>query len=212
MNRLLPCQLAQRLSEPLPGRRAQSRFEPELSYGRHYAPPPPDARQAAVIALVYPHEEEWYFPLVLRPTSMTDHAGQISLPGGSIEPGESSHAAALRELDEELGIAAADVALLGAMTPLFLFVSNFNVTPWVASIDHRPQWIASPREVDEVLEVPLAHLLDVAHAGQHRRRHAALEFSAPHVSWGPHRIWGATSMILAELADLVAPLLGDDRA
>ena len=199
----LPSRLSERLKHPLPGREAQCLFEPELSFGRHYAPPPPNARQAAVLALFYPQGESWYLPLTMRPSTMTDHAGQVSLPGGMIEPGERSDEAALRELEEELGISPADIELLGCLSPLYLFVSNFHVVPWVAVIDHRPRFVPSPREVAEVLEVPIEHLLDPAHRGCHQRSHHGLSYAAPHFDWQSHRIWGATSMMLSELVCLV---------
>ncbi|MGD9644915.1 MAG: CoA pyrophosphatase [Pirellulales bacterium] len=199
--------LVERLRMPLPGRTAQSRFEPELSFGRHYAPPPADARQAAVLVLLYPHADRWHVPLTLRPATMTDHAGQVSFPGGLIEPGETSEQAALRELEEELGIGAADVALLGRLTPLYLFVSNFAVEPWVAVASSRPAFRPNPSEVADVLELSLDHLIDPANFGAHKLNVRSLEFHAPHLLLGEHRIWGATSMMLGELADVVGPWL-----
>jgi 8-oxo-dGTP pyrophosphatase MutT (NUDIX family) len=203
MNRDLPELLAGRLKEPLPGRTAQSRFEPELSFGRHYAPPPPDARPAAVMLLLYPEQDAWHLPCTLRPETLSAHGGQVSLPGGLIEPGELSDEAALRELEEELGVDRAAVQMLGKLSPLYLFVSNFSVQPWVAVVEQRPEFRPSPDEVEEVLEVPIEYLVDQSHWGTHVHRHRDLSFSAPHFIWKGHRIWGATSMILSELVALV---------
>jgi len=203
----LEAYLTERLRLPLPGRTAQSRYEPELSFGRHYAPPPADARQAAVLVLLYPQEQSWHVPLTLRPATMTDHAGQVSFPGGLIEPGESSEAAALRELEEELGIARSAVRVVGRLTPLYLFVSNFAVEPWVAVADARPDFQPNPSEVADVLELSLGHLVDPANFGQHKLNVRSLEIHAPHLLLGEHRIWGATSMMLGELADVVQPWL-----
>lgn len=195
--------LAARLAEPLPGPAAQARFEPELSFGRHYAPAPPDAREAAVVALFYPGERGWHVPLTVRPATMADHAGQVSFPGGAIDPGEDSRAAALRELEEELGVASAGIELLGRLSPIYVFASNFAVVPWVAACRTRPDWQPNPREVAELLEVPLAHLLDREQWGSHRRRIRGFEFAAPHIAFGGHQIWGATSMMLGELLAVV---------
>jgi 8-oxo-dGTP pyrophosphatase MutT (NUDIX family) len=195
--------LAQRLREPLPGRVAQVLFEPELSYGRHFGPPPADARQAVVLVCLYPHEGEWYLPLTIRPTTMVVHAGQISLPGGRVEPGETGDRAALREFEEELGVPPEVVHLIGRLSPLYLFASNFQVTPWVGIAPARPNFNPHSGEVAELLEVPLEHLRLPASRGVHARRHHGVALSAPHFVWGRHRIWGATSMILSELVEMI---------
>lgn len=200
----LPDALAQQLADGrLPGRAAQRQMEPGLCYGRHFGPPTHRARQAAVVALVYPDTDGWRLPLTVRPATLRGHAGQISLPGGVIEPAENSNAAALRELEEELGVPRGEVRLLGRLSTLYVFVSEFQISPWVASIAARPQFQPSAEEVGELLEVPLAHLLDPANRGVHRRRQRGIEITAPHFLWGRHRIWGATAMILSELAAVV---------
>ena len=206
VDRRFPEQLARRLAEPLPGRAVQRELEPELSHGRHYAPPPSTARAAAVLALLYPKDDQWHVPLTVRPESMVDHGGQVSFPGGMIEAGETSQQAALRELSEELGVASDAVELLGKLSPTYLYVSNFAITPWVGVVDRLPEMHSSPAEVDEVLEVPLAHLLDPANVGQQTHNHRGIRFYAPHYAWGEHRIWGATSMMLAELVAIVGEL------
>jgi 8-oxo-dGTP pyrophosphatase MutT (NUDIX family) len=204
MNLRLPELLAARLMQPpLPGREAQRRFEPALCYGRHFGPPTTRARAASVLVLLYPHEGDWRLPLTVRPATLVAHAGQISLPGGSVDPGETGPQAALRELEEELGVSRAEIELLGGLSPLYVFVSEFLVTPWVAVARERPAWAPSPFEVAELLELPLAHLLDPANQGRHARRQRGVELSAPHFLYGRHRIWGATSMILAELAAII---------
>lgn len=203
----LPTALAARLTKGfLPGREAQRRLEPGLCYGRHFGPPTHRARQAAVVALLYPHAGGWHLPLTVRPTTLRGHAGQISLPGGVIEPGEASEAAALRELEEELGVPRGKVRLLGRLSPLYVFVSEFQISPWVAATAARPRFQPSPDEVSEMLEMPLAHLLDPANRGAHRRWQRGIELTAPHFLWGRHRIWGATAMILGELAALLEGL------
>lgn len=202
----LPRRLAARLSKPLPGRPAQARFEPELSYGRHFGPPPFDARPATVLALLYPHEGHWFLPLTIRPATLPFHAGQISLPGGSIDPGETSADAALRELHEELGVAGEGLELLGQLSPLYLYGTNFVLAPWVAAMHHRPSFAVSPMEVAELLETPLAHVVDPRHWGTHARRNRGVALSAPHIAFGRHRIWGATGMILGELIAVLEDL------
>lgn len=192
-----------RLRGPLPRDSVRARFAPRLAFGRHFGPPAPDSRPAAVIALIYPHEGAWRLPLTVRPASMPAHAGQVSLPGGLVEAGEDSRAAALRELNEELGVAAGRVRILGRLSPLFLFVTNFNVTPWVAVANRRPDFLPSPDEVAEVIEAPLRELADATRHGVRLQAHGPLEFRAPYMAVGGHEVWGATSMILAELLEVL---------
>jgi len=198
-----PAQLAARLAEPLPGRRAFRRFEPELSYGRQAGPPAPDARRAAVVILFYPQAGQWRFPLILRPDHMPTHAGQFGLPGGMLEYGESTGDAALRELDEELGLAEG-VELLGKLSEIYVFVSNCRLTPWVAWTPQLPAWKPNPSEVAQILEVPLADLVSLEKRGSLLIERRRLRFTAPCFHFGGHCVWGATSMILGELSEVVS--------
>jgi 8-oxo-dGTP pyrophosphatase MutT (NUDIX family) len=207
----LPQWLAARLKLPLPGNRAQARYQPELSYGRYFGPTPSGARAAAVLILLYPSQDsstpgrwQWHLPLTLRPEHLLDHAGQISLPGGAIEPQESSQRAALRELSEELGVMVEGIELLGELSPIYLFRSNFLIQPWLAASRVRPDWSPNPAEVAELLEVPLATLCQPSATRIDEHRQASLTFRAPAFVWRHHAIWGATAMVLAELVALVA--------
>jgi 8-oxo-dGTP pyrophosphatase MutT (NUDIX family) len=195
----LPARLEARLARPLPGWPAQIHYQPELSLGRHQGPAPATARRAAVLVLLYPRDNAWHLPLMLRPLHMPDHAGQVSLPGGMIEPGETSRQAALREYTEELGPPSDGLRVLGQLTPLYLFASNFQIDAWVAASDVLPEWNPSEQEVERLLQVPLAHLLHPASTSHVERRQRGLEFRAPSFCWDSEQIWGATSMILAEL-------------
>lgn len=204
LNPQLPSLLTDRLRSDLPSWSAQARYQPELSFGRHRGPAPWDARPAAVLLLLYPREGAWHIPLTLRPAHMLDHASQVSLPGGTIEPGETSQQAALREYAEELGAPPADVRMLGRLSELYLFASNYRVEPWLAAVDVAPTWNPSRGEVERLLEVPLAHLTDPANTATFERRQRGITYSAPCFTWQSERIWGATSMVLAELVSLVS--------
>jgi 8-oxo-dGTP pyrophosphatase MutT (NUDIX family) len=202
MNKELPQWLTVRLAQPLPGPMVGSRFESHPRRGRHYDVTPPDARPAAVLLLLYPHEGQWTLPLTLRPTHLAAHAGQVSLPGGAVEPGETTAQAAIREFHEELGNDGLPIDLLGPLSPLYVRASNYLVVPWVAAAESRPRLVPNPAEVEEVLEVSLAHLLDPAQFGSHAREHEGLPYLAPHFLFRSHRIWGATCMILGEFITL----------
>jgi 8-oxo-dGTP pyrophosphatase MutT (NUDIX family) len=189
-----------RLQRPLPGRAAHRVFAPELSYGRQAGPAPDASPRAAVLMLLYPDAGGWSLPFTLRPPTMSSHAGQISFPGGLIEYGESSCAAALRELEEELGVV--DVEVLGRLSEFYVFVSGFKVTPWLGVLRDRPKWRPNPAEVAEVIEVPLTHLVDPASASELLVDRFGCLYRAPAFAWGQFMIWGATSMMLNELVVL----------
>lgn len=186
----------------LPGHAAQRRFEPPWGFGRHFGPPPHDAVPAAVTVLVYPHEGRLWMPLTLRHAAMKAHAGQVSFPGGRIDPGESDVAAALRELHEELGIGGERAEPVAALTPLYIFGTNFFVRPWLAWAERRPEFVVNGAEVAELLEMPLDALGEAAHQGRHRKTVRGIDQEVPHLSWQGQLIWGATAMILGEVAAL----------
>jgi 8-oxo-dGTP pyrophosphatase MutT (NUDIX family) len=148
----LPDRLSQRMAARLPGPAARASMAPQLSYGRHEGPAAGDARQAAVLLLLFRAENRWWFPLTVRPDSLTSHAGQVSLPGGQVDPGESAEDAARRELGEELGVDPPDLRFLGRLTPLYVYASNFLVTPCIAATDHRPGFAPNPMEVANLCE------------------------------------------------------------
>lgn len=198
----LDWRLAERLRSPLPGKAAQRRFAPALGYGRHHGPPPHDARPAAVTVLLY-RNGRWRLPMTLRPENMPSHAGQVSFPGGMADPGETSEQAALRELEEELGVDRGDVRVLGRLTPLYVWASNFFVTPVLAVSDAAPRFVPNPAEVQELVEVPLASLAEPQRWGAHVIRRGGLVFQAPHLEIAGHRIWGASCMMLGEFASLL---------
>ncbi len=203
--------LRHRLTQPLPGRTAQSLAMPGLSYGRHCGPAPRTARQAAVVVMLIQDAAGWKIPLTRRPLTIKHHGGQISLPGGRIETGESSVEAALREFEEELGVEPHDAVLCGELSPTYVYASDNLVHPVVMAC-HRPTmaWKPDPVEVEMVIELPLPELQasgrwetttvrrTLKKAG---RAVGELRFRAPGLVFQQHRIWGATGMILAELAE-----------
>jgi 8-oxo-dGTP pyrophosphatase MutT (NUDIX family) len=138
-------------------------------------------------------------PLTERPPTLSRHGGQISLPGGAVELGESSRDAALRELEEELGVEG-PVDILGRLADCYVFASDFVITPWVATTTSEPVWRPYDREVHGVVELPLDVLLNDQAIERVIIKRGPLVFSAPCLRVGTACIWGATSVILGELA------------
>lgn len=156
-------------------------------------------RLAATLLLLYPVNERLYFVLTRRPDTFTNHAGQISLPGGRREDHESFEQTALRETCEEIGICGSEIELLGALTELYIPPSDFQVNPFVGYIPYRPEWKYSEIEVAEIIECPLDLLLDdsLKQRGLAEIRGATFEICWYQIE--KHRVWGATAIMLSEL-------------
>jgi 8-oxo-dGTP pyrophosphatase MutT (NUDIX family) len=134
---------------------------------------------------------------------MTDHAGQISLPGGRNDPGETTEQCALRELHEELGVPAERISVLGHLPPILVFASNYYVTPIVATCTASPVFRPNPAEVEELFEVPLMEILNEDRWKQCQIEHGKLRFAAPCISFGDWHVWGATGVILGDLIQIL---------
>jgi 8-oxo-dGTP pyrophosphatase MutT (NUDIX family) len=190
------------LKRPLPGLAAQIKLAPEYRIASLKAEPPANARPAGVLILLYPHDDEWYFPLMKRVEDGLVHSGQISLPGGSQEAGESLHETALREASEEIGVTCDEV--IGELSTIYIPPSNFLVTPTVGCVDHRPEFRLDSREVAELIEAPLAMLFDPNVVKREPWTVRGMQVEVPFYQIGPHKVWGATAMILSELGMVLA--------
>jgi 8-oxo-dGTP pyrophosphatase MutT (NUDIX family) len=197
--------LRERLAGTLPGVEAQVRFAPFPNRpGWRAGEFPSDARIAAALLLVYPGEHGVAVPLTVRASTLTRHAGQISLPGGATDPGETLAQAARREASEEIGLDPDAVRVLGELTPVHVLVSGFTLHPVVAVADTRPPFQAAAGEVDEIVEVRLEDLRDASRirTGTHVREGVAVEY--PYFDLCGHRVWGATAMVLGEFICLLS--------
>ena len=192
--------LANRLRRQLPGRAAQRLFAHELSYGRHFGPQSHDAVPAAVLIALIQQEGKWQIPLTLRPTSLPSHGGQVCLPGGRVKRGETCQSAALREADEELGLHPGALQVLGNLSPLYLYVSNHLIKPTVAVCRAEPRITPNRAEVEELIWLPVDVLVSPRHRRKRLHHACGVDFQAAHFQVGQHVVWGATAMVLSELA------------
>ena len=174
---------------------------------------------AAGLVLLYPHrlpaapataDAVPHLVLTRRTTALRRHSGQISLPGGRYDADDGSLLrTALRETEEELGVDPADLTIWGRLEPEYIVATHYALAPFVAYTPRRPAFRPAPAEVAEVIDLPLAQILDPSilqeeiwdFQGSPRRvsfyRHAE------------HKVWGATARILHQLATLLDPSLAD---
>jgi 8-oxo-dGTP pyrophosphatase MutT (NUDIX family) len=159
----------------------------------------PTARQAATLLLIYPHHGELLIPLTLRHDALPDHPGEISLPGGAIDPGDASlEATALREAAEEIGLDPGAVQVVGRLDPVWIPISNFELTPVVAVANVRPNLIPREEEVAELVEFPVRLVIENAVSLEEIEVPGAVLQTGVY-RWADHRVWGATARTLSML-------------
>jgi 8-oxo-dGTP pyrophosphatase MutT (NUDIX family) len=201
--------LEQRLAAELPGESAQDRLAPIPRRQWPAGFNPARVRHAAGLLLLYPDHDHAHIVLTLRADSLGRHSGQVSLPGGVVDPGETYEQAALREAREEVALNAADVRVLGTLTPIDIPVSGFRLHPIVAAASAPPVLTPADGEVARILQVPLDDLLDVSHLRSAERTRDGVTLTVPAFHVAGVEIWGATAMVLAEflaLLDWVGPV------
>jgi 8-oxo-dGTP pyrophosphatase MutT (NUDIX family) len=201
--------LEQRLQQPLPGMEAQFKMASQFRL-------PSDlefydlskARKGAVLILLYPHEDKINTILTLRPSYDGVHSGQVSFPGGKLDPeDENLAAAALREAEEEVGLNRNNIKLIGNLSNLYIPPSNFLVSPFVGIMNKKPVLIKNEREVEKIIEVPITYFLDESIKGKKMiTPREFVTFEAPYYDVEGHTVWGATAMILSEMMELIKPL------
>ncbi|HTN46225.1 MAG TPA: CoA pyrophosphatase [Flavipsychrobacter sp.] len=191
-----------RLQQELPGKSAHDKMMSRVK--DMPGEMPKDAKPSAVLIVLFPVSGNWHVLYIQRAKDGHAHSGQIGFPGGKQEPDDANlKATALREAHEEVGIMSQDVEIIGQLTSLYIPVSNFNVYPFVALAQKRPEYRLQTSEVAGIFEVPLAKLL---HADTKNTVRVTSPIDASFIRDVPAYqlddnaiLWGATAMITSEL-------------
>ena len=203
--------LKRQLSNDLPGFTGQQEMMPA---GRTVIPnQSPDYEKltpAAVLIALFQSDDTWYFPLIKRVEDGFAQSGQVALPGGRLEDGESVEIAALREAEEEVGLLRTSVTLLGKLSPLPIPISGYLVHPVVGVLDSEPVWTPQIGEVEDIFTTSIDDILDEKRRATEVRHFRKQPFTVPYFNLSPYKVWGATAMILAEFEQVLRVVLNHD--
>jgi len=187
-----------RLINNLPGKDEQWRMRVTSDKSYNFDNTEEDAIQSAVLILLYEENGVICFTLTERTQTVEHHRGQISLPGGAREADEKLSSTAIRETQEEIGIYADDVDIIGALSPLFVPVTGFIINPFVGIINANFEPQPAPEEVETVISVHVNELLNDDNELQEKRNLRGYDVNIPYFLLSGHKVWGATAMILSE--------------
>jgi 8-oxo-dGTP pyrophosphatase MutT (NUDIX family) len=195
--------ITEQLKQPLPGREFHLKMMSEARMTSKIQPNE-NTRKSAVLILFYPYKDEIFVPLILRPAYDGVHGGQMAFPGGRAEKeDENLIRTALREAQEEVGIKAIDVKVIGQLTEIFIPPSNFFVLPVIGFINYHPTFYPDAREVDSIIEVNLNEIMDEKNQQLRKVDVRGLKLETPCFIIQERVIWGATAMMLAELNEVL---------
>ena len=151
-------------------------------------------KASAVLIPIFYNQGQYHILFTERSDAVVFHKGQVCFPGGTQEPSDSSLLqTALRESEEEIGLEAKDIEILGELDDSLTFTTNYVISPFVAFISHPHSLRTNGREVKGAFSVPLSFLMDEANFKQDSY---AYEYEG-------HIIWGATARILRQFIDLL---------
>ena len=213
------------LRRPLPGLDAQLKMAPSPRLNWDPLKFPEGARDGAALLLVYPsmpalsegqpsvdlsrRDETLHLALTVRGSGLRNHTGQVSLPGGRVDGGETFEAAALREANEEIGVDPSTVEILGHLTPLHIPVSGFLLHPIIGFTSMRPAFQRAEWEVARIIEVPVSRLSDPAVIKREMRTRTVkgqtIDVTVPYYDIDGEKVWGATAMVLSEFCAILNP-------
>lgn len=157
-------------------------------------------REAAVLVLFYPRKGELWFPLTARSHRLSNHGGEVSLPGGAVDPDDHGPVAtALRETYEELGVNPEEIEVWGFLSTIYIPASNFRLTPVVGFASALPGFCPCPFEIAEVFSVPVCQILNPSTVVTEEWTLHNAQAYVPFFSLNGYKVWGATALLLSEL-------------
>ena len=206
-NITIKTRLTEALKSELPGEKAHIRMLPK-GCGLYPVSEKNPVIQSSVLMLLFRFNGLINTCLIRRPSSMTHHGGQIAFPGGKFETSDKElFQTALRESFEEIGTDKNTIGILGALTPLYIQVSNFKINPFIGWSDALPQFMIDKREVDELFVIPVEKFLH--HSSNHLRMvntsHGMIEVQGYEID--RLFIWGATAMIISEFNEIYKSIM-----
>ena len=202
--------LEMRLKQPLPGINVQKEMsayaggKTGIDFNFNGIP-----KESSVLIVLFESGGDVLFPLIQRPLYTGVHSGQIGLPGGKVEEHDIDRIdTALRETEEEIGVKADDVKVLGKLTELYVQASHYNVMPVVGYLPYRPEYIPDPEEVSRVIDGEVGDLI----SSEKRKVKELLirdkyKIMAPYFDIKNEIVWGATAMILNEFSAILKEIL-----
>lgn len=193
------------LQNPLPGRLGQITMAPQpVDEERFTSMIRDDHRKGAVLMLFYPDAGKSFVPFIKRPSYPGVHGGQIAFPGGKWEPEDGDlSVTALREAEEEIGVNAEKIQILGKLSDVYIPPSNFMVSPYIGFLEEKPNFKPDPKEVERIISCPFSLILD-RNIRKKTKIKASSGFSleAPYFDIEKEVVWGATAMMLGEFTYL----------
>ena len=203
-----------RLGQPLPGFKVQKemsaypRGKTGIDFNFDGEP-----RESSVLIVLFENEDDICFPMIQRPMYTGIHSGQIGLPGGKVEDHDKDRIeTALRETEEEIGVKAEDVKVLGKLTELYVQASHYNVMPVVGYLPYRPEYVPDPEEVSRVIEGrPNDLISDKSRKIKELLIQDKYKIVAPYFDIDNQIVWGATAMILNEFAAIIKEIINPNN-
>ncbi len=194
-------QLKASLLLPLPGKDTQLLMAPRGRRPENHGMP---ERQASVLLLLYPEKESTRIVFIKRNDYDGIHSGQVSFPGGRVEETDENFAAtALRETNEEIGIAMNEIEIIGRLSPLHIPVSNYLVNPFVGYMNQKPEFQPNPGEVKYIITADLKIFQDPTILVNEEWDLFGELVKVPFYHVSNHKVWGATAMILSEFLQIM---------